>query len=64
MIIRKGQEKIKKTEKSQPKEAKIYKEINAQTHEIDSNSLWKNEFDKQLVNLHMLATTAVNINLY
>ncbi|KAM0024291.1 hypothetical protein Hdeb2414_s0020g00557141 [Helianthus debilis subsp. tardiflorus] len=60
-IISKSRERIKK---SQPKGAKINKEINAQTQEIDNNPLGGNEFDKQWVNLHMLATTTVNANLY
>ncbi|KAJ0599664.1 hypothetical protein HanIR_Chr03g0107391 [Helianthus annuus] len=58
--ISKSQEKIKK---SRPKEAKINKEINAQTQETGNNLLGEDELDGQWVNLHMLATTAVNTNL-
>ena len=56
--------KIKKIKKSQPKEVIINKETNAQTQETGNNLPWEDELDEQWVNLHMLATTAVNVNLY
>ncbi|MFS7942621.1 hypothetical protein Hanom_Chr06g00490501 [Helianthus anomalus] len=55
-----SREKIKKL---QPKGAKINKEINAQTQKTSNNLLGKDDLDGQWVNLHMLATTAVNANL-
>ncbi|KAJ0886033.1 hypothetical protein HanRHA438_Chr09g0374681 [Helianthus annuus] len=60
-IISKSREKIKKL---QPKGAIINQEINAQTQETGNNLLGEDELDEQWVNLHMLATTAVNANLY
>ena len=56
LIIRKSQEKIKK---SQPKEMRV----NQKTQELGSKPPWEDKLDEKWADLYMLATVAVNANL-